>query len=99
MNPPTASAPTPAPSDPVGGAGGGVAAEPADTPEAHNPSGRSFMGQPGPLANLFSVELWERFSFYGMQGILAIYMYFAAADGGLGIDENVALGKIGRAHV
>ena len=95
MNPPTASAPTPAPSDPVGGAGGGVAAEPADTPEAHNPSGRSFMGQPGPLANLFSVELWERFSFYGMQGILAIYMYFAAADGGLGIDENVALGIVG----
>lgn len=53
------------------------------------------MGQPGPLANLFSVELWERFSFYGMQGILAIYMYFAATDGGLGIDENVALGIVG----
>src|SRR5699024_3090961 len=49
----------------------------------------------GPLANLFSVELWERFSFYGMQGILAIYMYFAAVDGGLGIDETVALGIVG----
>ena len=60
---------------------------PADDAAAHNPSGRSFMGQPGPLANLFSVELWERFSFYGMQGILAIYMYFAATQGGLGIDE------------
>ena len=95
MNPPTSSDPTSASPDPVGGAGGGVAAEPADTPEAHNPSGRSFMGQPGPLANLFSVELWERFSFYGMQGILAIYMYFAATDGGLGIDENVALGIVG----
>nr|WP_281872362.1 oligopeptide:H+ symporter [Brachybacterium paraconglomeratum] len=53
------------------------------------------MGQPGPLANLFSVELWERFSFYGMQGILAIYMYFAATDGGLGIDEGTALGIVG----
>nr|WP_245822979.1 peptide MFS transporter [Brachybacterium avium] len=53
------------------------------------------MGQPGPLANLFSVELWERFSFYGMQGILAIYMYFAVADGGLGIDESAALGIVG----
>jgi POT family proton-dependent oligopeptide transporter len=61
----------------------------------HNPSGRTFLGQPGPLANLFSVELWERFSFYGMQGILAIYMYFAATDGGLGIDEHVALGIVG----
>src|SRR5690606_9872088 len=53
------------------------------------------MGQPGPLANLFSVELWERFSFYGMQGILAIYMYFEATRGGLGIDEPVALGIVG----
>jgi POT family proton-dependent oligopeptide transporter len=61
----------------------------------HNPSGRTFLGQPGPLANLFSIELWERFSFYGMQGILAIYMYFAATDGGLGIDEHVALGIVG----
>ncbi|MGO1354834.1 MAG: MFS transporter, partial [Brachybacterium tyrofermentans] len=41
--------------------------------DLHNPSGKTFMGQPRPLANLFSVELWERFSFYGMQGILAIY--------------------------
>ena len=30
----------------------------------------SFFGHPRMLANLFSVELWERFSFYGMQGIL-----------------------------
>ena len=53
------------------------------------------MGQPRPLANLFSVELWERFSFYGMQGILAIYMYFSATAGGLGIDESVALSIVG----
>lgn len=61
----------------------------------HNPSGKTFLGQPGPLANLFSVEMWERFSFYGMQGILAIYMYFSATQGGLGIDETVALGIVG----
>ena len=47
------------------------------------------------LANLFSVELWERFSFYGMQGILLYYMYFEVADGGLGIDEAMATGIIG----
>ena len=41
------------------------------------------------LANLFGVELWERFSFYGMQGILLIYLYYSAAQGGLGIDETV----------
>ena len=47
------------------------------------------------LANLFSVELWERFSFYGMQGILLYYMYYSAADGGLGIDQATATGLVG----
>jgi proton-dependent oligopeptide transporter, POT family len=47
------------------------------------------------LLNLFSVELWERFSFYGMQGILAYYMYYSATQGGLGIPEAVALGIVG----
>jgi proton-dependent oligopeptide transporter, POT family len=36
---------------------------------------KSFFGQPRALANLFGVEMWERFSFYGMQGILLIYLY------------------------
>ena len=58
-------------------------------------SDRSFFGQPGVLANLFGVELWERFSFYGMQGILLIYLYYSAAKGGLGIDETVATGIVG----
>jgi POT family proton-dependent oligopeptide transporter len=47
------------------------------------------------LLNLFSVELWERFSFYGMQGILAYYMYYSVTKGGLGIDEGTALGIVG----
>jgi hypothetical protein len=34
-----------------------------------------FFGQPLLLANLFGVDLWERFSVYGMQGILLIYLY------------------------
>ncbi|NNM44975.1 oligopeptide:H+ symporter [Knoellia koreensis] len=54
-----------------------------------------FFGQPRVLANLFGVELWERFSFYGMQGILLIYLYYSAARGGLGIDEGVATGIVG----
>ncbi|WP_269937866.1 peptide MFS transporter [Arthrobacter sp. HY1533] len=55
----------------------------------------SFFGQPKMLLNLFSVELWERFSFYGMQGILAYYMYYSVTDGGLGIDKVTALGIVG----
>lgn len=47
------------------------------------------------LLNLFSVELWERFSFYGMQGILAYYMYYSVTKGGLGIAEGTALGIVG----
>ncbi|MDR7311305.1 POT family proton-dependent oligopeptide transporter [Nocardioides luteus] len=62
---------------------------------AGDPGERSFLGQPRVLANLFGVELWERFSFYGMQGILAIYLYYSAAQGGLGISESVALGIVG----
>jgi POT family proton-dependent oligopeptide transporter len=56
---------------------------------------RTFFGQPRPLANLFGVELWERFSFYGMQGILLIYLYYSAADGGLGIGEGTATSIVG----
>ncbi|SFO31905.1 peptide MFS transporter [Amycolatopsis rubida] len=54
-----------------------------------------FFGHPRGLANLFGVEMWERFSFYGMQGILAIYLYYQADKGGLGIDQSAALGIVG----
>ena len=94
MNSSTTPEPSLTPPASLGG-DGGIDDSSIDEAARRNPSGRTFMGQPGPLANLFSVELWERFSFYGMQGILAIYMYFAATQGGLGIDETVALGIVG----
>ncbi|TFC77593.1 hypothetical protein E3O45_07035 [Cryobacterium sp. TMS1-20-1] len=56
---------------------------------------RSFFGQPRSLANILGVEMWERFSFYGMQGILLLYLYFSAADGGLGIPQTTAAGIVG----
>ena len=55
----------------------------------------TFFGHPRMLANLFGVELWERFSYYGMQAILLYYMYFSLADGGLAIDRAVATGLVG----
>jgi len=58
-------------------------------------SGRTFFGQPRALATLFGVELWERFSFYGMQGILLIYLYYEAGRGGLGIDQDTATSIVG----
>src|SRR5690348_7743393 len=56
---------------------------------------KGFFGQPRVLANLFGVEMWERFSFYGMQGILLIYLYYSAADGGLDISKSTATGIVG----
>ena len=38
------------------------------------PSGRSFLGHPVGLGYLAFTEAWERFSFYGMQTLLVLYM-------------------------
>ncbi|WP_206690366.1 peptide MFS transporter [Quadrisphaera sp. INWT6] len=56
---------------------------------------RGFLGQPRGLAHLFGVEMWERFSFYGMQAILAYYLYFSVADGGLGLPRATATSIVG----
>ena len=65
---------------------------PADT----SSNDRGFFGHPRMLANLFSVELWERFSFYGMQVIMLYYLYWEADRGGLGLlSEASAAGVMG----
>jgi POT family proton-dependent oligopeptide transporter len=56
---------------------------------------RTFFGHPWGLANLFGIELWERFSFYGMQGILIFYLYYEAGRGGLGLPQESATSLIG----
>ncbi|OLR91487.1 peptide MFS transporter [Actinokineospora bangkokensis] len=58
-------------------------------------SERGFFGHPRGLANLFGTEMWERFSYYGMQGILLYYLYYSVADGGLAIEETTAAGIVG----
>ncbi|KTR05492.1 peptide MFS transporter [Curtobacterium luteum] len=66
------------------------------TTKGHEPrTARTFFGQPFELSTPFAVELWERFSFYGMQGIVLIYMYYTVTSGGLGIDERIATGIMG----
>lgn len=52
-------------------------------------------GHPVGLANLFGVELWERFSFYGMLTILGYYLYYSITDGGLGLTKATATGIVG----
>jgi proton-dependent oligopeptide transporter, POT family len=58
-------------------------------------SGRTLFGHPIGLANLFGVELWERFSFYGMLTILGYYLYYSVTDGGLGLPKSTATGIVG----
>ena len=54
-----------------------------------------FFGHPRPLGTLFGLEMWERFSFYGMQAILTLYLYYAATEGGLGLPEATATSIVG----
>ncbi len=69
-------------------------APPSPATESARPH-KTFLGQPPELATIFSVEMWERFSFYGMQGILLIYLYYSAAEGGLGINVVEATSIVG----
>jgi proton-dependent oligopeptide transporter, POT family len=40
----------------------------------HDPKDRSFLGHPRGLGYLAFTEAWERFSYYGMQALLVLYM-------------------------
>ncbi len=53
-------------------------------------SGAQWFGHPRGLSTLFFTELWERFSYYGMRGILVLFMTAALADGGMGLSDGVA---------
>lgn len=49
------------------------------------------MGHPKGLFVLFSTEMWERFSYYGMRAILVLYLTAQTQQGGLGWDQASAL--------
>ncbi|MFT4147375.1 MAG: peptide MFS transporter [Micrococcaceae bacterium] len=59
------------------------------------PSDTSFFGHPKQMATLFGVETWERFSYYGLQGIVLLYMYYSVAKGGLGMTQAEATSVVG----
>ena len=54
-----------------------------DSPAAGSPAvpadDRAFLGHPRGLGLLFVVEMWERFSFYGMRALLVLYLVNALA--------------------
>lgn len=75
-------------------ASGTTAAATAATDDGSDHDTR-FFGQPWALAHIFGVEMWERFSFYGMQIVMVYYLYFSTPEGGLGMPETTAVQIIG----
>lgn len=63
-----------------------------DTDPAKPPPGddHAFFGQPRGLMTLSGLEVWERFSFLGMQAILVLYFADSVANGGLGMEAGAA---------
>ncbi len=48
---------------------------------------RGFFGHPFGLFTLFTTELWERFSYYGMRAILFYFLTDTLANDGLALDD------------
>ncbi|MCX5410803.1 peptide MFS transporter [Streptomyces sp. NBC_00059] len=50
----------------------------------------AFFGQPRGLMTLSGLEVWERFSFLGMQAILVLFFADKVSDGGMGMEPGTA---------
>jgi POT family proton-dependent oligopeptide transporter len=61
----------------------------ASLPAAGLAGDRRFFGHPLGLMTLFTTELWERFSYYGMRAILVYYLTDTVTNGGLGLDRTL----------
>ena len=54
-----------------------------------------FLGHPKGLVTLFLTEMWERMSFYGMRGLLVLFMTREVAEGGMNLDAPEAMASYG----
>jgi proton-dependent oligopeptide transporter, POT family len=70
--------------DTSGSAGPLVSAATADAAQP------TVFGHPRGLATLFFTEMWERFTYYGIQSILILFLVTASGRGGLGFDDQSA---------
>ncbi|WP_406453570.1 peptide MFS transporter [Streptomyces sp. NBC_00876] len=63
-----------------------------DTDPVQPPPGddHAFFGHPRGLMTLSGLEVWERFSFLGMQAILVLYFADTVANGGMGMEAGTA---------
>ena len=54
-----------------------------------------FLGHPKALWQLFNIEMWERFAFYGMRAVLAVYVattFFAHLGAGANAEASLVYG-------
>lgn len=56
---------------------------------------KAFFGHPSGLSTLFFMEMWERFSYYGIRPLLVLFMTAALMSGGFGFDRTVASSIVG----
>lgn len=56
---------------------------------------RSFFGHPKGLGLLFTTEMWERFSYYGLRPLLVLFMAAALNEGGFGLERTQASTIVG----
>ena len=54
-----------------------------------------FLGHPKGLVTLFLTEMWERMSFYGMRGLLVLFMTREITDGGMDLSAPEAMAIYG----
>ena len=54
-----------------------------------------FLGHPKGLITLFLTEMWERMSFYGMRGLLVLFMTREITDGGMNLSAPEAMAIYG----
>jgi POT family proton-dependent oligopeptide transporter len=54
-----------------------------------DPKDRKWFGHPRGLSTLFFTEMWERFSYYGMRGILLLFLVATVQNGGFGLTDRI----------
>ena len=54
-----------------------------------------FLGHPKGLVTLFLTEMWERMSFYGMRGLLVLFMTREVSQGGMNLSAPEAMAIYG----
>ncbi|MGH9369553.1 MAG: peptide MFS transporter [Thermoanaerobaculia bacterium] len=51
---------------------------------------KKWFGHPRGLSTLFFTEMWERFSYYGMRGLLLLFLVASVETGGFGMTDRTA---------